>query len=103
MALIRILGGNLTTPTNFDTHIEVDNIRRILTTATTVVLNYPGASGTQTITITIPSDTSGRFQREIISSILGAVKTGVAFSDLPATFTNGEAPANNRITSFAIA
>ncbi len=80
MALIRILGGNLTTPTNFDTYIE-----------------------TQTITITIPSDTSGRFQREIISSILGAAKTGVVFSDLPATFTNGEAAANNKITSIAIA
>ena len=104
MALLKILGGNLATPVNFDIYIDASNIRRISSTATTVVINYAGsAAGTQTITVTIPSDTSGIFQRELIASILGADKTGVAFSDAPATFTNGQTAASNKITSVTIA
>ena len=104
MALLRIPGGNLTTPANFDIYIDAGNIRRISATATTVVINYAGsAAGTQTVTVTIPSDTTGTFQREIIAAILGADKTGVVFSDAPATFTNGQTPASNKITSVAIA
>lgn len=104
MSLLRILGGNLTVPTNFDVYIGASNIRRISADATTVVINYAGsAAGTQTITITIPSDTSGTFQREIIATLFGADKTGVAFSDAPATFTNGQTAASNKISSVTIA
>lgn len=103
MALLRILGGNLSTPSNFDQYIEVGDVRRISATATTVVLNFQGAAGTQTVTITIPSDTSGTFQRELIACVLGAEKTGASFADCPPTFTNGQTAASNKITSVAIA
>lgn len=105
MALLKISGGNLTAPSNFDIYIDTSDIRRISATSTSVVINYAGsASGTQTITVTTPSDTTGIFQRELISTILDLAgdKTGVAFLDAPATFTNGQTAASNKITSVAI-
>jgi hypothetical protein len=103
MALLKILGGNLTAAANFDIYIDANNVRRISATNTTIVINYAGsAAGTQTITVTIPSDTTGTFQREFIATLLGADKS-ISFSEAPPTFTNGQTAASNKITSVAIA
>ena len=104
MALLRILGGNLSSPAVHDIYLSASNIRRISATNTTIVINYTdGAAGNQTITVTIPSDDKGLFQKEFIAALLGADKTGVSFADAPPTFTNGQTAASNKITSVTIA
>lgn len=105
---VKVSGANLGTPTNFDIFFTTRNIAHITSTATTVVLTcFSGSTSTDVITITIPSDTTGTFQRQIIDLIMNTASWksdgGFEFMDAPPTFTNGETAANNKITSVAIA
>lgn len=103
MGLLKILGANLTTASNFDIYIDTSNVRRISATSSTIVINYAGsAAGTQTVTVNIPSDTSGIFQRQFIALFISANKAE-PFTEAPATFTNGETAINNKISSVTIA
>jgi len=103
---IKFSGTNFGTAVNFDAYVGAENIARITATATTVVITYlTSNTATDVCTITIPSDTTGTFQRELIDLILNAnsVKSdgGVPYIEAPATFTNGEAAANNKISTYA--
>ena len=105
---LKIAGANLVTPSNFDAYISCQNINFISATATNVVLNYgSGSTGTDIVTITIPSDATGSFQRELQNFIIQAAgDSGGATVEVPAVFYNGTTPttANTlRITSVAIA
>jgi len=106
---LKISGANLATATNFDTYVSLLNVAHITATATTVVLTYAVAStSADVVTITIGSgDTSGTFQRELIDAIMTASSSrgdgGYAYAEAPATFTNIQTPAVNKITAIAIA
>ena len=105
---LKIAGANLVSATGFDAYISCENINFISATSTAVVINYAGGStGTDVVTITIPSDTTGSFQRELQNFIIQAVgDSGGATIEVPAVFYNGQTPttANTlRITSVAIA
>lgn len=104
----KISGANLATPNVFDTYVSLLNIAHIVTSATTVVLTYTVAStSADVITITFPSDTSGSFARELSEAIMTAASSrgdgGYAYFDAPATFTNGQTPGSNKISTIAIA
>ncbi len=105
---LKIAGANLVTVSNFDAYFSCENINFISSTATNVVINYAaGSTGTDVVTITIPSDTTGLFQRELQNFIIQAAgDPGGATIEVPAVFYNGQSPttANTlRITSVAIA
>jgi hypothetical protein len=105
---VKVSGANLTTPSNFDIFFTTRNIAHITSTAVQVVLTcFSGSTATDVITITIPSDTTGTFQRQIIDLIMNTASWksdgGFEFVDAPPTFTNGENAANNKITNVAIA
>jgi hypothetical protein len=89
-------GQDFNTASNFDVIVSTENIRLITSTATTVLIRY-GESATTGLTvglmtITIPTDTSGGFQRALANLILTAKTENVDFVIAPATFTNGETP-----------
>jgi hypothetical protein len=103
---IKFSGTNFGTAVNFDAYVGAENIARITATATTVVITYlTSNSATDVCTITIPSDTTGTFQRELIDLILNANSFksdgGVPYIESPATFTNGQTAANNKIALYA--
>ena len=105
---LKIAGANLVSASGFDAYISCENINFISATSTAVVINYAaGSTGTDVVTITTPSDTTGSFQRELQNFIIQAVgDSGGATSEGPAVFYNGQTPttANTlRITSVAIA
>jgi hypothetical protein len=90
-------GQDFNTPSNFDVLVSTENIRLITATATTVLIRYgvtsTAAPNVGLMTITIPSDTSGGFQRALTNLILTAKTEPVDFVIAPATFTNGQTPA----------
>ena len=89
-------GQDFNTVSNFDIIVSTENIRLITATATTVLIRYGAAStvapNVGLMTITIPSDTSGGFQRALANLILTAKTEPVDFVIAPATFTNGQTP-----------
>jgi hypothetical protein len=89
-------GQDFNTASSFDVIVSTENIRLITATATTVLIRYGVAStvapNVGLMTITIPSDTSGGFQRALANLILTAKTEPVDFVIAPATFTNGQSP-----------
>jgi hypothetical protein len=102
-SFLKISGANLATATNFDAIISCRNIAALTSTATTVVIAYAtGSTGTDIVTITIPSDTSGNFQRELQSIIIQNINNSEGVVDVQPLFPNGQTAASNKITTVAI-
>ena len=102
-SFLKISGANLATATNFDAIISCRNIAALTATATTVVINYAtGSTGTDVVTITIPSDSNGAFQRELQNIIIQNINNNEGIVDVQPLFTNSTTAANNKISTVAI-
>jgi uncharacterized protein (UPF0333 family) len=102
-SFLKISGANLTVATNFDVIISCQNIAALTSTATTVVINYAtGSTGTDVVTITIPSDTSGNIQRELQNIIIQNINNSEGVVDVQPLFANGQTPGYSKISTVAI-
>jgi uncharacterized protein (UPF0333 family) len=104
-SFLKIYGANLATASSFDAIISCRNIAALTATATTVVINYAvGSTGSDIVTITIPSDTSGNIQRELQNIIIQNINNSEGVVDVQPLFANGQSPGtNSKISTVVIA